>query len=137
MKTNIIAFLLLVGVCGISLAPAVAFGADAQYPGLVKCDGVVDKNNPAQKKCDFIALINQVQTIINWMFYISIPIAIALFAYAGILYMTGTSGNVSQAKSIFTTVGIGFALMASAWFVVYTILSWITKDGQGFTTLLK
>lgn len=158
MKQKIAAFLILVSLCAVSAAPMFIHAATSPYTGLVQCDGVVDGKyvdqvvdgktvkvfvqDPAsvaknEKKCNFIELINGVKSIINWMFYIAIPIAIALFAYAGVLYMSGTSGNVSQAKSVFTSVGIGFALMCSAWFVVYTILTWITKSDQGFTTLLK
>src|SRR4051812_42842778 len=114
-------------------APTTAYG------GLVQCDGVVDAAGTAkgQKVCNFAALINQIKFIINWMFYISVPIAVGFFAYAGILHMTGIPGNISQARAIFSTVGKGFLAMASAWFIVYTILTWLTKSTEGYTSLLQ
>lgn len=140
MKTKIIAFILLALVCITSYSSLFASPvqeAQAAYGGLVQCDGVVDPTRTDQVKCDFTALMNQIKFLVNWLFYISVPIAIVLFAYSGFLYISGTPGNVSKAKGMFTTVGIGFALMCIAWFVIYTLLTWLTKGDQGFTTLLK
>lgn len=166
MKKNIIAFSLLSLIAAVFAGPAIVPGmltANAEepklYSGLVKCDGVVDgeykpqtdpskpgststtpvfvPTNPNQKLCNFTALIEQIQFLINWLFYIAVPIAIALFAWAGFLYMTGEPGNIKKARSMFTTVGVGFGFMLIAWFVIYTILKWVVKPGQGFDTLLN
>lgn len=133
-------FLILIAIaCGGYFTSAVVFvpnPASAAYGGLVQCDGVTDKNDPSQKKCDFNALIKQINFIISWLFGISLSIAIVFLAYGGILYMTGTEGNISQAKGIFSSVGWGFIIMLSAWLIIYTLLNWLTKPGQGFTSLL-
>ncbi|MDB5258832.1 MAG: hypothetical protein JWO73_40 [Candidatus Taylorbacteria bacterium] len=169
MKSKIIAFLLLSLMLAVFAGPAVLLGiplANAQsagaeqYPGLVKCDGVVDgayeyqadpnkpdststipvfvpAKNSKQKLCNFTALIEEIQFLINWLFKIAVPIAIALFAYAGFLYMTGEPGKIKTAKSMFSTVGVGFGFMLISWFVIYTVLHWLVRPGQGFDALLK
>jgi hypothetical protein len=148
MKIKIISFtvLTLIAVFNVGLvfvpAPvsATTTPSDIGYTGLVKCDGVVatDGSEPGrQTRCNFANLVAQMNSLINWMFAIAVPFAVALFAYAGYLYMTGTSGNISKARTVFTTVGIGFGLMLIAWTVIYTILTWLTDGTQGFTSLLK
>jgi hypothetical protein len=101
---------------------------------LVQCDGVV--SHSGEIVCNFAALIRQIQYIINWMFAIAVPIAIAMFAYAGFLFMSGIPSKRTQAKAIFATVGTGFLLMLIGWFVIYTVVLWLAKPDQGFTSLL-
>jgi hypothetical protein len=75
--------------------------------------------------------------LINWLFSISTAIAVALFAWSGILYMTGKSANISKAKSVFTSVGIGFIIMIVAWLAVYTAVKWIVDPNFGATSLIE
>ncbi len=102
------------------------------YSGFVKCDGVVKTGENAEpgrdRVCDFAALMDTVIKAINWMFYIAIPVAVALFAYAGVLYMTGVPGNIGKAKKIFSSVAIGFIIMVTAWIAVRTAVSWFIDD---------
>lgn len=98
------------------------------YSGFVKCDGVLadkTKEPERQKLCSFAALIDTVNKAINWLFIISIPVAVALFAYGGLLYMTGTSSHRTKANNVFTSVGKGFIIMIVAWLGVYTVINWI------------
>ncbi len=107
------------------------------YSGFVKCDGVVNKKEPYRNvPCDFTQLIKTVNSAINWIFIISIPVATVLFAYAGLLYITGKPGNLTKANKIFTSVGIGFIIMITAWFVVRTAVDWFVKSDSGATTFL-
>lgn len=108
------------------------------YSGFVKCDGVISKNEPDRKrKCDFAALMETIIKFINWLFYIGLAIATALFAYGGLLYITGQKGKIDQAKKIFTSVAIGFIIMLVAWLGVYTAVSWLVKANFGATSLLE
>jgi hypothetical protein len=108
------------------------------YSGFVKCDGVVRAGEDGrQTPCDFGALINTIISAINWAFYISIPLAVALFAYAGVLFMTGSQGNIKTAKDIFKTVAVGFIIMITAWFLVRQFVSWFVKDATATTFLGK
>ena len=105
------------------------------YTGLVKCSGVlVDKNKEVQ--CNFSTLISGISSIINWMFAISVPLAVALFAYAGIKYMSGKEDNIKSAKEIFKNVAIGFILMLVAYTLVHTLVSWVVDPTFGAESLL-
>jgi len=118
------------------VAHAQSRASSTRYSGLVQCDGVPDESK-GEIRCNFAALVRQIIYIINWLFYIAIPVAVASFAYAGILYMTGTAASKSKARSIFSSVGIGFLIMAAAWFIVYTILNWLTDPKAGYSALLQ
>ncbi len=108
------------------------------YSGFVKCDGVVTKGEEGrQVRCDFAALMNTIIQLINWLFGISTAVAVALFAWSGILYMSGKSGNISKAKSVFTSVGIGFIIMIVAWIGVYTAVKWLVDPNFGATSLIE
>ncbi len=102
------------------------------YSGLVKCDGIVDENELDRKNvCNFVALMSMVKSTINWLFLITIPIMTVLLAYAGLLYMTGTQGNIGTAKSIFQSAAKGFIIMLIAWVSVITVVNWfITPENQ-------
>ncbi len=123
-----------------SIAKAQTGNADnptLDYGGLVKCDGVVNKNEPdRQRVCDFIALMDTIKSLINWAFVMSLPIATALFAWAGLLYITGTPGNIKKAKSIFSTTAIGFIIMIVAWLSIRTLVDWLVKSEFGATLFL-
>ncbi len=129
------AFVILLALSAFISTPAVASAQNTNYTGLVQCDGVV--TNPAtQKKCDFDAFIGQINHLINWAFFIAIPIASGLLAYAGYYYMfTGEAGH-AKAKKIFESVGYGLVFMLIGWFVVHTILTELTKPGLGFGSLI-
>ncbi|MBI5126475.1 MAG: hypothetical protein HZA80_01800 [Candidatus Taylorbacteria bacterium] len=101
---------------------------------LVQCDGVVSK--PGEVKCDFSALIKQVQFLISWMFRIGVTLAVGLFAYAGILFMSTDPKNITKAREIFPNIVKGFVIMLLAWLIVRTILLWLAAPGFG-TDLLK
>jgi hypothetical protein len=113
--------------------------------GLVICTGARDSSNPNDVRpiCNFNYFLQEMRTVINWLFVIAIPIAIVLFAYGGVLYILGTPGNRKKAKEIFTAAGIGFGIMLIAWVSVYTIVSWLTtgtnsssNNPTGVTTFL-
>ena len=87
---------------------------------LVPCGGTAETRNAG--KCDFNALIQLVQNIITFLFWLAVPVSIALFAYAGYLYLiSGVVDQRAKAKQIFWDVIWGIIFMAIAWTVVYLI----------------
>jgi hypothetical protein len=104
------------------------------YSGLVKCSGVVQ--NSGEVACNFQTFISMVGTTINWLFVIAIPVAVALFAYAGLLYMSGKDENKKKARTIFLNVAIGFIIMLVMFVVVKTVVGWVVNPGFGATTFL-
>lgn len=137
-KTYTIIALVLMIALQIAVMPSLALSAPAlDYSGFVKCDGVVNPDEPGRNvTCDFNALMNTIIKGINWLFIISIPLATVLFAYAGLLYISGVPGNRTKANKIFTSVGIGFIIMLTAWFLVRTALDWLVTPDFGATTFL-
>ena len=110
------------------------FKAD-NYSGLVKCSGV--KSASTDVECNFTYAISSIATLINWAFYVSIPVAVALFSWAGILYMSGVESKIKQAKTIFQNVAIGFIIALVAFTVVHTLVGWLVNPNIGAESLLQ
>ncbi len=87
------------------------------------------------KPCNFNALIDTVQHLINIAIVIGVVVALGSFVYIGYLYMTGTQGNIKKAKDILPKIFFGFIMMLAAWFIVYQLLSWLGASA-GFRSLL-
>jgi len=83
--------------------------------------------------CDFKALMQEGQYLINVMIILGVVVAIIGFAIAGALYITGVEKNINRAKGIFPKLGIGFILMLTAWFIVSQILIWLTGSANYLT----
>jgi len=99
---------------------------------LIICDGPElpkSMTTPAgYVPCNFKGLMMQIQHFINIAIIGGVLVAICGFTYAGFLYVKGEKGDIDKAHKIFPAVAIGFAVMLSAWFIVYQILSWLLKD---------
>jgi hypothetical protein len=90
--------------------------------GLVPCGTSADPNGATS--CQACNLVDLLQHVINFMLGLSIPIAISLFAYAGVLYFTSAAnqGNIDKAKKIFRSAFLGFILALMSFIIVNTIL---------------
>lgn len=98
--------------------------------GLVPCNGAED--------CQMCNLAQLSQRIINFLIGISIPIAVALFAYAGWLYFTSSVvDNLGKARKILMTAAVGFFIAISAWLVIQTFLKVILNQNsyKGWNTI--
>jgi len=129
MKNTLVTLILVISAAVFLMPQAalsVATPPPLDYSGFVKCDGVPNPEEPQRNvRCDFNALMDTVIKTINWAFVISIPVVTALFAYAGLLYMTGRPNYRTKANTIFTSVGIGFIIVITAWFIVHTVVDWL------------
>jgi hypothetical protein len=94
-----------------------AFDASGSHEGSTGCQA-----------CDIPVLI---QNLITFLIGLSIPIAAALFAWAGVLFFTSADnpGRITQAKQIFKNAFVGFLIAITAWLVINTVLSVIFGDG--------
>ena len=81
--------------------------------------------NSGQPTCDFTMLTKLVQNIINFLVYMSAPVAAVAFAWAGVLYLTaaGDETKIGKAHTIFTDVLIGLGIVLSAWLIVKLIVT--------------
>jgi len=103
-------------------------GYDPFNPG----DTAATPNDASSTGCQACSLAQLVQNLINFLIGLSIPVAAALFAWAGILYFT-SAGDLSkrqQAKGIFKNAFIGFVIVITAWLVINTLLHVIFSQGE-------
>jgi len=123
-KKNIYAGLLL----AFFLLPVITLAQQAAHTpsGLVPCGAVSGfLNILGATECGLCDLVQLFQNIINFLLGVTIPLSIALFAWAGVMYFAA-SGNPKQiirAHKIFKSVLIGFIVALAAWLVVQTVLN--------------
>jgi len=119
---NIFALSLLLAIIIIPL-----FVSADQTPIVSKDCGVVT-NGQINRECGYADLLALVNSIINWIIIISVPVAAGVFAWAGIIYMTtGVSDKKSKAKEMLQKVFIGFVFILAAWIIVGTIVKALLK----------
>lgn len=95
---------------------------------LVPCDGVAIGEGKVE--CDYNALINGINNLVKYFIYLAHFFAIAMFMYAGFLYMFAgdNPGNKESAKRIFKNIGIGLFFVYAAWLLVYSLLTYLIDD---------
>lgn len=128
IKIILLSFLVIISVFGIYKHTVSAqSNSDIKYSGLVRCDGVLDPNEPGRNvKCNFAALINTIDYIVKWIFLLTIPIFAGIIAYAGFLYMKSpSSGDRTKANAMLWTAVKGFIIMLSAWVLVASLVDMI------------
>ncbi len=82
--------------------------------------------------CNFDALMELINRVIQFvLFDLTIPLAAIIFAYAGVILLTGGSSDEkrNKAKSIFMNVFWGLIIALSAWLIVETVLHALGYDG--------
>jgi len=98
-------------------------------PGTIDASGR-DVSGSLKDPCGFDDLVATAQNLVNWLVYLSVFVAAAMFTYAGYLYVAsgGSEEQVKKAHEIFRSVLIGFLLVLAAWLIVYTISIAVIKD---------
>ncbi len=111
------------------------FSLAADWAGLIPC-GKGTFNETTKKitdACDFNSLMALANTVIKFiLFYMAVPIAAIMFAYAGFLMITAggeVAGARTKAKSIFTNALFGLVLAAACWLIIRTVLSILGYQG--------
>jgi hypothetical protein len=81
--------------------------------------------------CDFGALTTLIQNGMTDLILISSLLVIVALVTAGIKLVTsgGNPKALSDAKGMFTNIVIGYAVILTAWLVVYTITSTLLAPG--------
>jgi len=116
-------------VFSILLSPTILFAEENPLPG-----GII----PCTNNCGWSDFIKLIQNVITFVLYIAIPITVAMFTYAGVLYLTaaGKTGQIEKAHTIFLNVLIGFIIVLSAWLIVNTIANALL-DKTNFNSFLQ
>ena len=107
---------------------------DSENGGLVPC-GIIRKETKdangntvlgeIERPCNFDYFIVLLNNLVRWiLFYLAIPLAAIMFAYAGflMLFSGGEATKKKKAIHIFTGVAIGLVIVAAAWIIVHTLL---------------
>lgn len=117
-------------VCGIDRYPAGTYKDnitkdftnnknDANGNANVDYSGIVEP-------CTFSDVLKLINTIVSFLiFYLAVPLAAIMFAYAGFEMVTsgGSTEKKSKAKKIFVDVLIGLALAVASYLIIETVLS--------------
>ena len=124
MKKSLITLILLIsfGLLTGSLVQAAGF-----HIGPILPCGTSGK--PA---CTLCHLWQLASNIINFVvFNLSLPVAMLLFAVAGVIFMIsgGDENKVTLAKTIFTNVVIGLLIIFCSWLIVDSLIKTIARSG--------
>ncbi len=117
--------------------PLFTYAQSVGASGLVPCGAVTSANyfNPmyylSATSCNFCYLAKLIQNVVNFLVMVTIPISVAMFAWAGIMFFTATGNpkKIARAKGIFSSVFIGFIITIAGWLVVQIVLQTITNGG--------
>jgi hypothetical protein len=91
---------------------------------LVSCTGVVDPRTGKGTVCDYAQLIATASRILQYVFYILVPITILMILFTGFKFLTAGSepAKLEKAKSMLKPLIIGIILMMSAYVIVYKFI---------------
>ena len=123
-------FLILISVLGILIVPVYSYAVVLVPCGINNKD-VLEKNPEYAEPCSFNHAMQLINNIISFiLFYMAVPIAAIMFAYAGFLLVTsgGSEEAKTRAKSIFTDAVIGLVIAVAAFLIIKTILSIVGYD---------
>lgn len=112
------------------------FAANLSYAGFVK-GPIVPCGGEGQPDCNLCHLWHLASNIINFIsFNLAIPVAIILFAVAGVIFLIsgGNEERVSSAKNIFTNTVIGLVIIFCSWLLIDTLVKTLAnadvKEGK-------
>jgi hypothetical protein len=99
--------------------------------GLVPCGTETDADGKITNPCDLCHIFELIHNIIKWMALISIPLAVGVIAYGGIMLAAagGSEANLEKGKKAISSAIIGLFLVFGAWLIINLILgSLLQKD---------
>jgi hypothetical protein len=124
MMNKFFKFTIFILILVIFVAPVLSMAAYDPAKGIVPCT-----NN-----CDFNQFMTLINNVINFMiFYLALPIAGIMFAYAGFLMVTAgeeASSARTQAKGIFSNALMGLCIALLSWVIVHSILEVMGYSGS-------
>jgi len=120
--------LILIGLLSFNLA----------YAGLI--DTIVPCGREGTPVCDLCHLWELASNIINFIsFNLALPLAVFLFVISGLilLFSGGVEERIKLAKSIFTNVIIGIAIIFVSWLFIDTLIKTIATEETGVGYKIK
>lgn len=111
----------------VSILLVVPVAASAQFSGtLVPCGNDLDGNGVVDvgEQCQACHAVELAQNIINFLVYIASFLAVLIFSWAGLIYVTaaGNPGKIGRAHQMFTDVMVGILIVLAGWLVIDTVM---------------
>ena len=80
--------------------------------------------------CSFCDALKVTSNIVQLLFQIAIPIAVAMIIYGALrlMFAGGSTERVTQSRKIMTSAVIGLIIALSAWIIVNTLLHVLTGN---------
>lgn len=100
--------------------------AQGTFGNLIPCNGT------DECPCTFAHLLILIDNILKFMIYISFPLAIITFSWAGFKFMIdrGKGSDAKDAKEMMRKVVIGFVFILASWLIVKTILNVLFENSN-------
>ncbi|MEK7642784.1 MAG: pilin [Patescibacteria group bacterium] len=126
---NLISLALCLFFITITLLPIFVDALGPKGPIIPPC-GQKDVTGKLAPECGFDDLITLINNIINTLIWLAVPVATAVFAWAGItMLMHPTNpGKRTEAINMMKNVGIGLVVILSAWIVTTTLTKVLFTD---------
>ncbi len=115
----------------IGTIPTLSYAQTAFDPGTIvpQC-GYFSADNSTFKECSLCDFMQLVRNVLNFILFLTMVSAGALFAWAGWLFATagGSGANHTKAKNIFRNVIIGLVLVLGAYTIVNTLMKMLVDN---------
>jgi hypothetical protein len=131
-KRALLTICLTVGVVVVTTAPLLLQAQSIFDPGTIvpQCTGDPLIQGGTERECTFCDFMQLVRNILNFILFLTMVTAGALFAWAGWLFATsgGSGANHQKAKNIFKNVIIGLVLVLGAYTIVNTLMKMLVAN---------
>lgn len=109
---------------------SVSKGSQVAATRLVTCGRETTASGTLKNPCGYNDLIDLINNGIGWLIGILVLVATLLFVYAGFLYVAAGAdkSQAENAKSIFTNVAKGFAMVLLAWLLITSLVSLLVRE---------
>ena len=109
-------------------APSINSPGAKDTGGLVPCGN--SDNYITATECNLCDVGILLQRFINFLLIVSIPIAVGMFAWAGIMYFTSAANpkRIAQVHKVFKSIFIGFVIVLTGYLIVGAIIKTVAGE---------
>ncbi|MDI6820589.1 MAG: hypothetical protein QMD65_00205 [Patescibacteria group bacterium] len=111
-----------------SFLPIITHGAEGTGIWASTTCAATSNTGGPNKPCSFCDALIVTKNIIDFLFKVAIPLAVAIAVYGAVMMMlaAGSEERVRKSKQIITRAFIGLAIALSAWVIINTFLHILT-----------
>ncbi|MBI2024491.1 MAG: hypothetical protein HYT03_00125 [Candidatus Harrisonbacteria bacterium] len=99
----------------------------AQQSRFIPCEASLPPDGKVGGGCDIHDFIVFLKNIINFTFYVAIPLAVIFIVWGAFVIMTagGSETRFGKGKSIITAAVIGLAILFGSWLIVTVVVRFL------------